>query len=75
MTCDLKSIHKDMLALSVEIGHHESDLHVPVTSATKKVLNSYRAQGKHVCTSLFISNIDKKPWYDIAFAYEPNLEK
>lgn len=71
----LASIHKDMLELKVEIDHHESDLYVPVLNATTKVLNSYREAGKHVGTSLFICNVDKKPWYDIAFAYESDLEE
>jgi hypothetical protein len=62
------SIYDQMLAARVLIDHHESDLYVPVNDRTTAIVNGYEFKGN---VTTFISNVDKKPWYDIPFAYAP----
>ena len=64
-------IYNEMLALGVKIDHHESDLYVPVTPETTKIVNQYEFKS----VKSFINNIDGKRWYDIPFAYKPYWEK
>ncbi len=66
------NIYEQMLALGVMIDHHESDLYVPVTPETTKLVNKYEFKDN---VKLFTCNIDIKPWYDIPFAYMPYWEK
>jgi hypothetical protein len=69
MRRDTMSIYEQMKATGVEIGSHESDLYVPVTEETTAIVNAYEFKGN---VTRFTSQIDKKPWYDIPFAYEPH---
>lgn len=52
-----------------EVDSHYSDLYLKVTPESTELINSlpkiYRLGGAF--TSRFISNIDKEPWYEIAF--------
>ncbi len=57
-----------MINLGVQIAHHESDLYVPITPETTKLVNKYEFKNN---VNLFVCNIDRKPWYDIPFAYSP----
>ncbi len=66
------SIYKDMQALGVEIANHESDLYVPVTEETQAIVNAYEFKTN---VTRFISQIDKKPWFDIPFMYSPWWEE
>ena len=64
------SIYDDLEATGVEIDNHESDLYVPVTDETSRIV---RASGLFFET--FRSRIDGKQWYDIPFAYRPWWER
>jgi len=66
------SIYADMKATGVEMDHHESDLYVPVTDATRAIVAEYEFRTN---VTTFYSQIDKKPWYDIPFAYLPYWER
>jgi hypothetical protein len=62
-------IYDQMVAAkTVLIDHHESDLYVPVNPESTAIVNGYEFKGN---VTTFISNVDKKPWYDIPFAYSP----
>ena len=67
-----KTIYDQMKALGVEIGNHASDLYVPVTPETTALVNKYEFKQN---VTRFICNIDKKPWYDIPFAFMPFWEQ
>ena len=62
------TIYDQMLAAGVQINNHESDLYVPVTPETTAIVNGYEFKSN---VTRFTSNIDKKQWYDIPFAYSP----
>jgi len=63
-----QDIYDQVVALGVEIDHHESDLYIPVTPETQALIRSYPHR-KNV--KRFRSNIDGKTWFDIPFAYAP----
>ena len=62
------TIYDQMKAAGVQISNHESDLYVPVTPETTAIVNGYAFKSN---VTRFTSNIDKKQWYDIPFAYAP----
>jgi hypothetical protein len=62
------NIYQEIKDLGVKIDHHESDLYVPVTTETTKLINKYEFKNN---VKSFVCNIDKKTWYDIPFAYSP----
>ena len=62
------SLYDRMKAAGVEIDHHESDLYVPVNQTTEAIIAQYRFKSN---VTRFISQIDRKPWFDIPFAYQP----
>ena len=66
------SIYKQMTEAGVEIGSHESDLYVPVNDVTAPIVAAY--EHENIVTT-FTSNIDRKRWYDIPFAFDPYWEK
>ena len=61
-----------MIKLGVQHDHHESDLYVPVTPETTKLVNAYEFKNN---VKMFTCAIDKKQWYDIPFAYMPFWKK
>lgn len=62
------NIYKAALELGVEIDNHESDLYIPVTTETRNLVHMYEYRQN---VTVFTSQIDGKPWFDIPFAYEP----
>jgi len=66
------NIYQEVKDSGAKIDHHESDLYIPVTTETTKLVNQYKFKSN---VKRFINNIDNKPWYDIPFAYSPFWEK
>lgn len=66
------SIYEQLKALNIPMDHHESDLHVPVTPETRKIVNAYEFRS---IVTTFISNTEKTLWYNIPFAYMPFWER
>jgi hypothetical protein len=62
------TIYDQMKAAGVQISNHESDLYVPVNPISTAIVNAYEFKSN---VTIFTSNSDKKPWYDIPFAYSP----
>lgn len=54
--------------LGIEFTNHESDLYVPRTEVTDRIVQ-IGSMYNHMHATTFTSEIDKKQWYDIAFAY------
>lgn len=65
------TIYEQMKQAGVQIDHHESDLYVPVNTATSEILSRWRFKRN---VTRFTSQIDGKSWYDIPFAYDPFWE-
>lgn len=55
-----------------EMGNHESDLYVPVTDETTKIISTYE-YAENVST--FKDNISGRLYYDVPFAYYPYWEE
>jgi hypothetical protein len=53
-----------------QLDHHESDLYVLDTPVARLVIRQFGRE-----STGFISQIDKKRWLDVPFAYEPFWEK
>lgn len=68
----MKSIYDLMVETGVKIRNHCSDLYVPVTEETRKIVNSYNFKCN---VRTFTSQIDGKPWFNIPFAYDPYWDK
>ena len=68
-------IMQDLKAAGVreeDMDHHESDFYVKKTSISTKVIENYKFKNQ---VKTFRSQIDKKTWYDIPFAYDPFWEE
>ncbi len=61
-------IFQDAKALGIETDNHESDLYIPVTNETRKLVAQYEHKNS---VTTFISQIDGTLWFDIPFAYDP----
>ena len=57
-----------------EIDNHYSDLYVLKNDISTKFVNGLYADQKRNVTT-FVSQIDKKVWYDMPFMYEEYYEK
>ena len=66
------SIMEEMEAAGVEIDHHYSDLYVPVTPETKRIVSGYTYKAN---VTTFRSLADGALWYDIPFAYAPYWQR
>ena len=66
------SLYEQCKQLGIETDHHESDLYIPMTEATRALIKAYKFKAN---VTSFISRIDRKPWYDVPFAYMPFWEK
>lgn len=65
-------IHAEAVKLGVKIGAHESDMYLPVTPETSRLVEQYEFKGN---VKMFTSQIDGKKWYDIPFAYQPYWDR
>jgi hypothetical protein len=61
------SLYDELKSAGVELDNHESDLYAKVCPESTNII--HRA-GK-VMPEVFISELDKMPWYDIPFAFDP----
>lgn len=68
-----KSLYQAINDAGIKTNHHESDLYFPVTKQSTLILYRYPEAFK-IC-SIFQSEIDEKPWYDIPFHFEPYWDK
>ena len=76
---DFRSLMKRLIDAGFtekDMFHHYSDLYVYVTPESTKIVEEWcRERGfrRAWMCPMFRSNIDGKPMYDCAFAYEPKL--
>lgn len=66
----MDDLYEELVASGVEIGHHESDLHVPVTPVTTAIIAKHRKLTRFTYRQ-FVSQLDNKAWYDLPFMYKP----
>ena len=62
------TIYEQIRTAGIQFDNHESDLYVAITPESTEILNGYEHREN---IEVFISQIDKKPWYDVPFAYDP----
>jgi len=71
------SIHSDMIQAGIEVDHHESDLYVRDCPTARAILANHGKQVDGWNVQPFMSlgkhRHDSKPWLDIPFAYDSNL--
>ena len=63
------SIFAEVVSLGIPYDNHATDLYIPVTDQTTRLLKKYGIKADK-----FKSNIDGKIWYDVPFAYDPEWE-
>ena len=68
-----KHIFYQIKEAGIPYSSHETDLYVPVTPETIKLIENCDLKCKSMI-SIFIDNIDKKQWFDIPFAFLPAWE-
>lgn len=66
-----EKIYNQVIAAGIQYSVHESDLYIPVTEETRKMVAAYEFKSN---VTMFKSNIDGKMWYDIPFANLPYWE-
>jgi hypothetical protein len=62
-------LYDELVKSGIELDHHESDLYVLDTPAAREVLQAYAAKG--AAFRWFKSEIDKRMWIEIPFAFDP----
>ena len=62
-----KTIFDKVKELGIEYDKHESDLYIPMTPITTKLVKEYEHKEN---VTKFISNSDGLVWYDIPFAFD-----
>ena len=62
----MNTVYEKIQEANIPTDHHESDLYVLATPESKAILE--RANRS---LESFISQIDHKMWYNVAFAYDP----
>ena len=62
--------YDEVIRRGIKHDHHESDLYVPVTAETTKLINDC-----NVHAHTFKSELDGKLWYDLPFLYIPFWKK
>jgi hypothetical protein len=65
---DCSTIFAAVQTLGVEIDNHGSDLYIPVTDATRKLIAKYEYKDN---IKTFTCNKSGFLWYDIPFGYQP----
>jgi hypothetical protein len=65
------SIYAQVVEQEMQHSSHASDLYVPVNPQTMALVKDYRFRSN---VTTFVSQIDRKLWYDIPFAYMPFWE-
>jgi len=68
-----KSLYHRLVDAGFEIDHHESDLYVRVTDESRAIIEGWMAEsglGRDFL-STFVSDIDKKRYFDVPFAFQP----
>ncbi len=62
------ALWEQVKALGIEHDHHASDLYLPVTDQTRKLIDAYEFKSN---VTTFKCRLDGKLWYDVPFAYLP----
>lgn len=65
-------LYRRAIKQKLECGHHESDLYLKCTSEARELVDAYKFRAN---VTTFTNQIDRQPWYDIPFAYQPFWDK
>lgn len=62
----IKTLYETIVDLGIPHSNHYSDLSIPVTPQTTKLLKEYKAWA-----DTFTNQVEGGQWYAVAFAYDP----
>jgi hypothetical protein len=65
------TIYEELKEAGVELDHHCSDLYAKKCPASEAIVARYKFKTN---VTLFRSQIDGEPWYDIPFAFDPQWD-
>jgi hypothetical protein len=65
-----KSLYQELRTTGIPTDHHESDLYVLDTPEARALIAKHGKRG-----SSFTSQIDRRRWLDVPFAYDPFWER
>ena len=66
------TIYRDLKSAGIPLDNHESDLYALVTPKSEAIIANYEHRS---IVHRFISQTDKKLWFDIPFAFDPFWQK
>ena len=69
----MTSLYHELKSAGIELDSHYSDLYVKDSPQARAIIQRHMDK-KARFPSLFISQIDGKPWFDIPFAFMPYWE-
>lgn len=65
------ALFNQVKALGIPYANHETDLYIPVTDQTRKLIDAYEFKSN---VTTFKNQVEGGIWYDIPFAYLPAWE-
>jgi hypothetical protein len=66
------NVHKELKEAGVELDHHETDLYAKVTQKSFEIVMLRYPFRRNV--TQFQSELDGERWFDIPFAYDPEVK-
>lgn len=64
----ITNIYQECRNLGIPTANYESDLHIPATPETRKLIQRYEFKQN---VASFVSALDGKEWFNVPFAYTP----
>ena len=69
------SLYDQVKSTGCKMSNHYSDFYFEATPETREIVNKYNDTHKGVDKiTAFIDEIDRKPWYEAKFEYDPYWE-
>ena len=66
----MNTLYAACVARNIPVQNHESDLYIPVTEETTKLVKEFG-----LTPTTFVNQVEGGQWYDVPFAYMPWWEK
>jgi hypothetical protein len=63
------TLYEEAQRLNLVQGNHESDLHLLDVQEARELVRQFPRHAKQ--TRFFVSAIDRQPWLDVPFAFDP----
>jgi hypothetical protein len=69
-----KSLYRRLVEAGLKTDHHEADLYVERTEASLAIIEQFKDEGGLVSPATFVSQVERTPWIDLPFQYDPFWE-